>query len=174
MKGTVFKYGAQGDPFVRPQSGGKIVVLTDCEDRPEIGTEVDYTVTIQGRSVVYATLQQTSQKIHRERPEITRVEENPLERSLNEIQALWDKSFAEHMTEKSKVAFLQSLQDIRDKYQRGDYAGAAQIAHKNYEEALRRSDFCEMTDREFAGPGFAYFPMFQAFESLEESIRKSA
>ena len=48
MKGIVFKYGAQGDPLVRPKFGGKIVVLTGYAKRPEIGTEVDYNLNRQG------------------------------------------------------------------------------------------------------------------------------
>src|SRR3989338_3025763 len=168
IKGIVFKYGAQGDPLVRPKFGGKIVVLTGYAKRPEIGTEVDYNLNRQGESVVYGTIQLTSQKSKVESKAEPRVQENLLESSLNEIQALWDRSFAEHMRDEAKVSFLQSLREIRKEYQRGDYEGAAQIAHKNYLWAIHESDFCELT-----GPGFEYFPMFKAFESLERLIRKS-
>jgi len=29
MKGTVFKYGSRGDPMVRPDQGGKVVIYVD-------------------------------------------------------------------------------------------------------------------------------------------------
>ncbi|MDP1695773.1 MAG: hypothetical protein Q8L29_02590 [archaeon] len=165
MKGTVFKYGGQGDPLVMPESGGKIVVLTGCKERPKIGTEVNYVVDRQGKKVVYATLQKSSQETSAERP----IVENPLEKGLNEIQGLWDKHFAEHMTDESRLKFPKSLKDIRDKCLKGDYKGAAQIANANYEWALHNSDSCEGS-----GPGFAYFSMFQAFKSLAEIVRKTA
>ena len=166
MKGKVFIYGAQGDPLVIPKSGGKIVVLKGYNERPEIGTEIDYNVSRQGKSVVYGTIQQASQK---SLAEVQRAQENPLERGLNEIQALWDESFSEHMTDEAKVAFPKELQDIKERYQQGYYEAAAKIANENYKWASDRSDFCDGT-----GPGFAYFPMFRAFESLEKLIRKSA
>jgi hypothetical protein len=91
----------------------------------------------------------------------TSVTDDPIERSLREIQELWDKSFAEHMTEKGNRAFPASLQEIRNRYKQKDYRGAAQIAEGVYKEAAHKSDYCEGT-----GPGFAYFQMVHAFESL--------
>src|SRR3989338_3432008 len=133
MKGTVFKYGAQGDPLLRPVDGGKIVVLTGYSERPTIGSTVEYDVTRQSDSVNYGALRQSQpQRTAPERRQASEVFENPLERSLNEVKSLWDRSFAKHMTDKGRAAFPKVLQDIRERYNSGDRQGAAQIAHEAY------------------------------------------
>ena len=59
MKGTVFKYGAQGDQLLRPEDGGKIVILTKYPKRPKIGSTVEYEISRQSGSVNYGNLVQT-------------------------------------------------------------------------------------------------------------------
>lgn len=168
MKGTVFKYGIQGDPLLRPENGGRIVILTGYPERPQIGSTVEYDITRQSHSVDYGVLRQPqSQKPVPER-RVTEVFQNPLERTLSEIQALWDTRFARHMTAESQRDFPKSLQEIRERYSRRDYRGAAQIAHENYEWALWGSENFEISK-----VGVAYFSMFWNFKALEDSIKKA-
>ena len=165
MKGTVFKYGAQGDPLLRPENGGRIVILTGYPERPKIGSTVEYDVTRHSNSVDYGVLRQAQS---RKPASTTQVSENPLERSLNEIQILWDTSFSRHMTAEAQRDFPRSLQEIRERHSRGDYQGAAQIAHENYEWALDGSETFEVSK-----VGAAYFPMFSEFKVLEELLKKA-
>lgn len=60
MKGKIFNYGKRGDPLIRSEEGGKIVVLTGYDQRPEIGTIVEYHITKYSKSVCYGIL--SSQK----------------------------------------------------------------------------------------------------------------
>lgn len=166
MKGTVFKYGAQGDPLLRPKNGGRIVILTGYPERPKIGSTVEYDLTRRNHSVDYGVLRQTPAS---EKRQVAKVSENPLERSLNEIQALWDSSFAQHMTDEVRAGFTRSLQEIRERYSRRDYQNAAQIAHEYYKWALLSSEAFEVSK-----VGVAYFPMFRKLQALEELIKEAA
>jgi len=86
---------------------------------------------------------------------------------LIEIKELWDERFVMHMSPKSLKEFPVELQSIKNKVNKGDYNGAAEIAHASYQWALYQADRCETSPI-----GFNYFSMFQKFKSLEETIRK--
>jgi hypothetical protein len=185
MKGKVFKYGARGDPLLRGPAG-KVVILTGYDSKPKIGEEVNYAVQREANTVIYGTFVSDPAETLREalapviaqykrehppqKPE-QRVAINPegqLEYQLKDIQQLWNEKFVMHMTPESREGFPKSLQEIRDRFKRGDKEGAAKEAHENYYWAMHHAEFCEVTK-----PGWAYFTMFRAFESLEKFIRAS-
>ncbi len=160
MKGEVISYGSRGDPVVRPEDGGKLVVLTTYDAKPPIGTTIDFMMVRTGKRVNQGSLQV---------PKGGHTDTNhPLYTQLANIQALWDGEFVQHMTPEAKKTFPESLQKIRDAYARGDLETSAQEANENYRWALRGSETAEVN-----GPGFNYFPMFRQFQSLEATIRSS-
>ncbi len=173
MKGTVFKYGKEGDPLIKPKAGGKTVVLKFYGERPAIGAEVEYLTLRESKSVTYGIQDRALPKLdtkyrtqQQKQPQSTG---DPLEDKLAEIKNLWDTNFVMHMDNEAKIGFPKSLKDIKNKYRRRDYDGAAAIAHKNYEWALWGSEVFELSK-----VGTAYFPMFQKFKELETLIRDAA
>ena len=104
MRGIVFKYGVHGDPLLRPDIGGKIVVLVGYSEKPKIGSMVEYEIIERKDHFDYGGLVQT--RVQKPLPEIRRLHEpvgDSLEGSLEDIQGFWDRVFAEYMTEKARV-----------------------------------------------------------------------
>ncbi len=163
MKGTILRYGRQGDPIIQPENGGKIVILTEYGSLPGVGATVEYNVTKQARSVDYAAL--TPQTPNPERKQIE-IPEGSLESSIRAIQALWDEKFVPHMSNEAKAVFPTELEKIKSRYASGDRVGAAKIAHGIWEWATHSSNFCEISPI-----GFSYFTMARKVEDLEKLLK---
>jgi hypothetical protein len=146
--------------FVRDPAGTLKKVLERTDDLPDTLDDALAPVIAQYRRE--HPVQQTQVQQTRVNPE------GQLEYHLSEIQQLWQKSFVMHMTPESREGFPKSLQEIRDRFKKGDKEGAAKEAHENYQWAAEKSEYCEVLK-----PGFAYFHMFRAFQALEDFIRAS-
>lgn len=179
MKGKVFDYGKKGDPLVRPEGGGKIVILTQYDRKLKVGEIVDCDVTGETDSFYRGALVPKKDAVARPEKTAPHILSKPkssrpwekigsVEQMLSEIQKLWDGTFAQHMTKESQDCFPKELKVIKEKYGNGDIEAAAQLAHEDYISFLAGSQTCELSPI-----GFNYFPMFRMFESLEKLIRTS-
>jgi hypothetical protein len=179
MKGKVFDYGRQGDPLVRPEGGGKVVILTRYDRKLKVGETVDYDVTCETDSFYRGTLiskKDLGEKPGKKAPPVLSKPKpshpwekiSSMEQMLLEIQKLWGEKFVQHMTPESQTIFPKEMKTIKEKYDKGYIDGAAKMAHDYYESFLWGSETCEVSPI-----GFNYFPMFRMFESLEKLIRAS-
>ena len=158
MRGTVIRYGKSGDPVVRPDGGGKIVILTKYETLPRIGEEVVFHLRTQRRNFAYAVMDNKT----------INHDEDPVCIAISQIRALWNTSLATATDHSAAIDLKRSLNDIWVLYQAGNYHDAAKEARQNYEWAMSLSE-----DVVHGNVSPASITISRAFKSLEDYLNNA-
>jgi hypothetical protein len=128
MKSRIVAYGKGGDPLMKADDG-RIIVLHNYDTLPDIGSEVEYSITGTAKNVIFADM------VYPGRLSSGGKAADDVLKKIGEIRGYWD-SFATAADPCVQEAFPQHLKDVEGNYRKGDYASALSEAEKLQEFSL--------------------------------------